>query len=228
MLRNPPLLLLSSLLVFPHALALFEPRAVDLPILDSSAAILPEHRNYGLFDRPAAVPIDIDNTKQQDVAKEKRAVSAVSADPVPLTPAVAAPTNAASIPFTSAAIMTTPTMPIGTDTRAYAAPTGLDYATDTYMLPSAYDSAHLSSLFAAESSYVQEASTLLSAFPTTESGVACTGVSDVSGGVVTLCGPTGDPRATGSVKNAAGEGRGYVSWVCLGLGVVGGGVVFFL
>lgn len=227
MLRNPPLLLLSSLLIFRQALALSDPRAVDLSGTDNPAAILPEHHNYGLFDRAAPILINVGNTQQQDIVKLKRTDSMVSADPVPTTPAADATTNA---PLVSAAA--TMSISVTGTNPAYPTtiPTDLTYATDTdtYLLPSAYDSAQLSSLFAAESSFISEASTLLSAFPTSESGVACTGVSDVSGEVVTVCGPTGDPRSTGTVKNAAGKGRGYVSWVCLGLGIVGGGVAFLL
>ena len=210
--------------------ALFEPHALDLSTPENPAAILPEHRNYGLFDRPAPIPIDLnlDNGQQHDVGKQRRAESVASGAITAAVPATAAPeTNAMTAPATTA-----------TEAGGYeGVPTDISYATDagpggltdTYALPSAYDSAQLSSLFGVDSSNINEASTELSAFPTDAASgveVACTGVPDISGQEVTVCGPTGNPRATGTAKNGA-EGK-YVEWGFPGLGVVGGAVAFFL
>ncbi len=225
---SEPTACLCALLFFSlQALALLEPRVLDLSTLSHSAAILPEYRNYGLFDSPAPTPAEIDHHQQKDKRAES---SAPAADQAALMSTGGVATDAYSVPMSSAATMTAAAA--STTDIAYPAgasvPTNFIYATitDTYILPPAYDSAQLSSLFAAESSFVSEASTLLSAFATGESGVACTGVKDVEGSEVTVCGPTGDPRATGTVSS--GVGGSYVSWSFLAWGIMGGGIAFFL
>ena len=214
---RPVHIIFSLYLISQQALALFEPHAVDLPTRDNADAPLPEHHNYGLFDRP--FPVQIDETDEHEKPNIKRQTdTSVSADPVPTTAGdVGTITSAPITPLATA-----------TATGDYGGTDLGDVLSDTYMLPPAYDSAQLSSLFAADSSAYSEASAVLSAIDTGK-GVVCSGVPDVSGSEVTVCGPTGNPSATGKKGNGADERAwGNVSWGFMALGILGGGIAFFL
>ncbi len=233
MVGDAMLLALILLTLFARdGFSLFEPRANDDVYPRKAASVLPELRNYGLFDRPPA-PVKIDNRQPEDARKDKgKRQDTMTPVPAaaPITDVYGAATDTGSATMAPAAAGTTP----------YAAP---DYPatdilsgaglTDTYALPPAYDDAALSSLLADDSSYVAAASSLLSAFPT--EGVVCSGVEDVDGAKVTICGPTGEPRVAG--VSGLGDGLGSwrvlaggsnASWAFVVLGGLGGIVVFFL
>ena len=239
-LTNSRTVILIVTILSHQSSALFQPQASPLPYPDDPSLTARFHRNYGLFDRPVPSLPAIPVPAQQDLTNQKRDLASILAGLATAVPTNQPPTSAASLATATATAQPSIASAIVTaaPTGAYQSATGTggsgDYGTagggggglsDTYMLPPQYNSAQLNSLFGAESSVNAAASTLLAA-GSKSSGIECTGVKDVDGATVTLCGPTGNPSATWRVKSEGG-----LNAVGCGLAVLGGlgaVVAFFL
>jgi hypothetical protein len=245
--------------------ALFQPHAISLPHrplnpsdpeTDILRPVIGDKQNYGLFDRPVPVQAEtdvdastsLDNNDENELDLNKRSPQAPElpegasfvseAVPSDLLTAYANPPT--GNPGSTAATATaTPTAGGNGDYGDYG---GNPDVTGTYLGPGGlptFDPGLLSSLSALDASLNAEASSLLSSYP---SGVdvECSGIEEVGGGTVTVCGPTGGASATsksdgGRIVLGFGGGDergtrfGMLVWgVFVALGSVGMGVAFFL
>jgi hypothetical protein len=246
--------LLAFLSLSPPISALFQPHAISLPHqpVDHPGpdtilrAVIGDKHNYGLFDRPVPVQAETDvdasttlDEDEDDLDLNKR---------TPQAPELPEGASFVSEALPSDLLTAYVNPPTGTATAA--ATTAGDYddypsppdVTGTYLGPGGlptFDPGLLSSLSALDASLNAEASSLLSSYP---SGVdvECSGIEEVGGGTVTVCGPTGGASATsksdgGRIVLGFGGGDergtrfGMLVWgVFVALGSVGMGVAFFL